>query len=149
MLEVYISDIEGFGKEDWSDMLDNPNTPLEMTGDWEDWRDNRRVVFKLSRQDNVSQYSGWGECPVEEFAFNLEREGGKVEYSEELTDLLADLAHLAGMKREIYRLRLYDAELDRDMDFVADQFADAYDRASARALGMLLGELHESRGEQE
>lgn len=147
MLEVYIGDIEGFGKEDWGDMLDSPAAPLEMAGAWEDWRDDRRVKFKVSRLDSVARDSGWLECPVKEFAFNLRGEGSKVEYSEGLSDLLADLSYLAGMKREIYRLRLYDRELDGDMDFVADQFADAYDRAGARALLMLLRELREARGE--
>ena len=147
MLEVYISDIEGFGKVDWEDMLDNPNAPLEMASRYTDWVDDKRVVFRVSRLDSVPQDSGWDECPVGEFAFNLARGGSKVEYSEGLSDLVSDLLYLAGMKRDLYRTRLYDVELDRDMDLVADQFADAYDRASARALLMLLRELYGARGE--
>ena len=147
MLEVYISDIEGFGKVDWEDMLDNPNAPLEMVNRYTDWVDDKRVVFRVSRLDSVPQDSGWDECPVGEFAFTLSRGGSKVEYSEELSDLVSDLVYLAGTKHDLYRTRLYDVELDRDMDLVADQFADAYDRASARALLMLLRELYGARGE--
>lgn len=143
MLTVYYNDIEGFSKSDWASLLDNPDVMLESG--WEGWKCNRRTLFKVPCQDLMRYPSAWEDCPVKEFIFDLGCKGEEVAYSGELECLLADLARLDAVKHELDSLRLYDGELDEEMDFVADRFADAYDRACARALSMLLKELFAAR----
>ena len=151
MLTVYQKDIDGFGKEDWEDMLDNPHVPISMKSAWEDWCDDKPCVFEIGGDSNPfdSKWHSkeWEDFPVKEFVFDLEHEGEGVEYSRELGDLLADIAYLNGTKRTLYRLSLYDTEFAEEMDNVTDEFCGAYDRALARALLMLLKELCEARGE--
>ena len=145
MLTVYQSDIEGFSKDDWGDLLDNPSAPLDSR--WEGWNSDTQTRFETACSALVPYPKAWEDCPVKEFVLDLEHKGEKVEYSRELDNLLSDLASLEAVKRGLYRLRLYDQEFEGEMDSVVDEFCGAYDRALARALPMLLKELYAARGE--
>ena len=143
MLTVYMNDIEGFDREDWADMLDNPNVPLFMNSPYEDWQEGKQVVFDVLPDGTF--FGEWESCPVSKFAFDMEGEGESIAYSEELSDLLRDLVSLRELKREVYRMNLFDRELEAEMDNVSNEFGGAYDRALARALLMLLKELCKAR----
>ena len=147
MLEVYKSDIEGFGKEDWEDMLENPRVPVGMRSAWEDWRDGKRCEFEVGDYDCLWHEKEWKGFPLKEFAFCMEQEGEKVEYSEELESLLGDIVRLGEAKQCLYHpSMLLDCDLEAEMDSVSDHFGAAYDKALARALAMLLKELMRARG---
>lgn len=148
MLRIYDGDIDGFGKDDWEDMLDNPLVPLEMTSDYMLWRRDCFATFRVREPDGFSFPSElWEKCPAREISVDLSCEGRRPEYSAELGDLLADIVGMGDVKRRLYRLDLYDNDFAEEMDNAADAFGEAYDRALARALCMLLSELHAARGE--
>ena len=143
MLTVYMTDIDWFSVDDWDDLFNEPEARL--VSNWEGWKERKQVVFEKENGDELSSYAVT--LPVSEFEFDMEHEGQRHKYSEELENLLADLKELRDIKNGLYHLTLWDTELDGEMDYVADQFADAYDRAMTRALAMLLAELLALRGE--
>lgn len=148
MLRIYAKDIEWFGKTDWEDMLDNPLVPVEMESDYDEWRRDGVATFRVREPDGFSfPRELWENCPVKEILLDLSGEGEGVAYSNELGDLLWDIQSLDAVKCRLYRLDLYDGDFAEEMDNVADAFGEAYDRALARALCMLLTELHKARGE--
>ena len=138
MLEVYFSDIEGFGREDWENLLDSQTACVYS--DWRDWREGGRTEFQVGECD---AFRG---CPVKEFAVIQDREGERVELGDELAGLLRSIADMGEIDRLLRGRCFPDPEMERDMDDVADLFLDAYERGIARALPLLLSELAAARG---
>lgn len=149
MLTVYRNDIEGFDKDDWGDMLDNPRVPVEMKSARESWDDGMQAAFEVCGFDPMFHGAEWESFPVKEFTLDLEHDGEKIVYSGELKRLLGDIIGLREAKRRARGLLFFDRDVDAEMDSVLDSFLGAHDRALARALRMLLKELHAARGERD
>ena len=140
MLTIYGTDAPGLERDDWEDALGTGAFPAYA--DWEhaDW--GSPVAFLVDDTDETR------DLPVREFAVDLEHEGMEpIEMTDELADILDDIARMRGVRQQLYRLRPYDEEIGGMVEAAQWAFSEAYDRALAKAMRIIIMEAYRKRGE--
>ena len=140
MLTVYGNDAPVLGRDDWEDALGTGAFPAYA--DWEhaDW--SRPVAFL------VDDTEGTVNLPVREFAVDLEHECAEpIGMTDELAYILDDIAGMKAIMRQLYALKPYDWDVRGRMETAQWAFSEAYDRALAKAMRMIIMEAYRKRGE--